>query len=233
MIAKKGGPMAKMEYTMPVISERRAFALTWEAHCWRAVPVLRVSHFRSESTDHRPLTWAKLGYSAHGLTGMFRVHDRFVRCVRTGYQEAVFKDSCVEFFVQPLEGRGYFNFEFNCGGAMLASYITNPTRTNTGFKAWKPLSLGDCRRVDIQHTLPPVVEPERDAPTIWHLAFFIPFSLLENYAGRIPTGSGNVWRANFYKCGDDTSHPHWAAWSPVDRLNFHLPRCFGRIRFGS
>jgi hypothetical protein len=44
---------------------------------------------------------------------------------------------------------------------------------------------------------------------------------------------GNLWRANFYKCGDDTSHPHWAAWSPVDELNFHLPRCFGRLGFAA
>ena len=25
-----------------------------------------------------------------------------------------------------------------------------------------------------------------------------------------------VWRVNFYKCADDTSHPHWLTWSPVE-----------------
>jgi hypothetical protein len=225
--------MPKMEYTMPLMTEKRAYTLPWKASCWRAVPVLTVSHFRSESSDHRPLTRVKMGYSAEGLTGIFRVNDRFVRSVRTGYQEAVFKDSCVEFFVQPLEGKGYFNFEFNCGGAMLASYITDPARTTSGFKAWKPLRFEDCRRVSIRHTLPPVVDPEKDTPIIWHLAFFIPFSLLETYAGSLPRGPGTTWRANFYKCGDETSHPHWASWSPVDGVNFHLPRCFGRIGFGT
>ncbi|MEW6117215.1 MAG: carbohydrate-binding family 9-like protein, partial [Nitrospirota bacterium] len=39
------------------------------------------------------------------------------------------------------------------------------------------------------------------------------------------------WRANFYKCGDATSHPHWASWAPVEALNFHLPHCFGTICF--
>jgi hypothetical protein len=43
--------------------------------------------------------------------------------------------------------------------------------------------------------------------------------------------SSQSWRDNFYKCGDQTSHPHWASWSPVDDLNFHLPRCFGTICF--
>ena len=43
--------------------------------------------------------------------------------------------------------------------------------------------------------------------------------------------SGQVWRGNFFKCAEDISHPHWAAWSPVDEFNFHLPRCFGTIQF--
>ena len=58
-----------------------------------------------------------------------------------------------------------------------------------------------------------------------------PFALLEAYVGPIAIDKGSVWGANFYKCGDETSHPHWGAWSPVDELNFHLPRCFGRLGF--
>jgi hypothetical protein len=30
---------------------------------------------------------------------------------------------------------------------------------------------------------------------------------------------------------EENSHPHWAAWAPVDEFNFHLPRCFGELRF--
>ena len=55
--------------------------------------------------------------------------------------------------------------------------------------------------------------------------------MLARYSGPLGTLAGRAWRANFYKCGDQTSHPHWAAWSPVDELNFHLPRCFGTIAF--
>jgi hypothetical protein len=54
--------------------------------------------------------------------------------------------------------------------------------------------------------------------------------VLERYVGPLAPLAGQVWRGNFYKCGDRTSHPHWAAWSPVDELNFHLPRCFGALR---
>jgi hypothetical protein len=83
----------------------------------------------------------------------------------------------------------------------------------------------------LRSSLPAVVDPEIDAPVDWELAFFVPTEVLEDYVGPIGPLAGQEWRANFYKCGDETSHPHWAAWSPVDELNFHLPRCFGTLRF--
>jgi hypothetical protein len=76
-----------------------------------------------------------------------------------------------------------------------------------------------------------VVEPEVEGPLTWQLAFFVPVALLERYVGPIGPLAGQEWRANLYKCGDGTSHPHWASWSPVDALNFHLPHCFGTLRF--
>jgi hypothetical protein len=86
--------------------------------------------------------------------------------------------------------------------------------------------------VAVRSSLPPVVEPELEGPLAWQLAFFIPTTLLERHVGAIGPLPGERWRANLYKCGDRTSHPHWASWSPVDALNFHLPHCFGELRFG-
>ena len=46
----------------------------------------------------------------------------------------------------------------------------------------------------------------------------------------IDRASGQVWRANLYKCGDQTSHPHWASWAPIgEALNFHQPGFFGGL----
>ena len=39
--------------------------------------------------------------------------------------------------------------------------------------------------------------------------FSIPFAVLEEYIGPLGAAAGQVWRANFYKCGSETSHPHW------------------------
>ena len=204
----------------------------WESSVWRHVPSLSIDNFRPESSDHRPRTQVRLLADDHGLYGLLRVQDRFIRCVHTGFQAPVYKDSCVEFFVQPRLDRGYFNFEFNCGGALLASYITDPTRTADGFKACRPLAPEEGRRIWVWSSLPAVVEPEVTEKTTWLLAFRIPLDLLARYAGPLRVDAGEIWRANFYKCGDATSHPHWAAWRPVDALNFHAPHCFGQLRFG-
>ncbi len=203
----------------------------WDSPLWRQAPALSIAAFRPESTNHYPQTEAKLLCSPVALHGFFRIRDRFVRCVHDRFQQPVYQDSCVEFFVQPKAGSGYFNFEFNCGGAMLASYIVDPTRTEHGFRDFTRLTMEQGSRVSIYHSLPALVEPEITGDITWFIEFRLPFALLAEYAGPLGEIKGQVWRANFYKCGDETSHPHWAAWSPVDELNFHLPRCFGRIRF--
>jgi hypothetical protein len=137
----------------------------------------------------------------------------------------------VEFFFQPGENSGYFNLECNCGGAFLISYITNPERTENGFKEWTKVPWSWAQKIQIGSSLPRVNDPERNEAVTWLLRFFVPFDLIEHYAGPVRPVRGLVWRGNFYKCAEEISHPHWASWSPVDEFNFHLPRCFGALRF--
>ncbi len=203
----------------------------WRGPAWAAAQTLEVSHFRPESSAHRPRTFARLLYDAAGIHGCFLVQDRYVRCLRTEYGSDVWKDSCVEFFVQPKADAGYFNFEFNCGGAFLCSYIVDPMRTADGFKQFTKIPAEVAQQVRVRASLPRVVEPEISVPVDWHLQFFVPFTVLEKYVGPLGEVAGQTWRGNFFKCAEDNSHPHWAAWSLVDELNFHLPRCFGTLRF--
>lgn len=204
----------------------------WEDDAWRHVPILSITNFRPESSDHRPRTRVKLVADEQGLYGLFQVQDRYIRSVHTEFQSPVYQDSCVEFFVQPRPDKGYFNFEFNCGGTILANYIVDPIRTPDGFEDYQKLTPEEGRLIRVQSTMPVKMDPEITETRIWYLAFQIPLELLVRYAGPLRIRRGDVWNANFYKCGDETSHPHWAAWQPVDELNFHLPHCFGHLRFG-
>ncbi len=203
----------------------------WDGNIWREVPPLAVNCFRPEGSDHRPRTLCKLLYDAANIFGIFRVEDQYVRSVHTDFQSDVWKDSCVEIFIQPKEGTGYFNFEFNCGGALLASYVTNPSRVNGCLKEFTPLTPHDDGQIRRFASLPAVVEPEIFKPLVWYLEFCIPLSVLEKYAGQLRSIKGQVWRANFYKCGNETSHPHWASWSTLSARNFHDPASFGSLIF--
>ena len=201
----------------------------WDDPAWAAAEVVEIASFRPESSAHRPRTQARLLHDGEGLCGLFRVDDAHVRSVHTRFGDPVYEDSCVEIFLQPRPGRGYLNFEMNAGGALLASHVTDHRRVPGGFAAFTRLPEEHGRQVAVRSTLPAVVDPEVEAD--WQLAFRIPVPLLEAYVGPIGPLEGQEWRANLYKCGDRTSHPHWASWSPVDVLNFHLPHCFGTFRF--
>ncbi|MGE5300052.1 MAG: carbohydrate-binding family 9-like protein [Acidobacteriota bacterium] len=203
----------------------------WEGPVWKRAKTLEISHFRPEGSDHRPKTVAKLLYARRGIAGIFRVGDRYVRCVHTNYLDPVYKDSCVGFAFRPGPSREHFNFQFNCGGTLRASFISNPDNTRDRIKVVMPLSRRDGAAIHVYHSLPTVVDPEIAGPTEWILEFFLPFSLIEKFVctpGNIP---GNEWRANLYKCGEGTSHPHWASWVALPSKNIHMPESFGKIRF--
>jgi len=198
---------------------------------WSQVKAAEVNQFLPASTSHRPRTKVRLLHDGGTILGRFEVEDQFVRCTRTEYGSEVWKDSCVEFFIAPKPGRGYFNFEFNCGGAFLVNHIIDPTRTAAGFKQFTRIPKAQAVAVKVSTSVPKVIEPEVKASLNWTLEFEIPIALLEAFVGPIGPLSGQMWRGNFFKCAEDNSQPHWAAWAPVDEFNFHLPRCFGEIRF--
>ena len=205
----------------------------WDGGTWRDVSHLSVGCFRSEGSNHRPRTQCKLLYNKKSIFGIFRVEDQFVRCIHTDFQSDVWLDSCVEIFIQPKDSPGYFNFEFNCGGALLASYVTRPARVDGRLQGYTPLSPDDDRQIRRFASLVPRIEPELQTPLIWCLEFAIPLGVLEKYVGPLGTIKGQIWRANLYKCGNETSRPHWASWKPLTARNFHDPSSFGNLIFNS
>ncbi len=203
----------------------------WDSPEWAATDPVQLASVRPESSDHHPITSIRMGYTEEGIYGLFRVQDKYVTCTRSQFQDSVCRDSCVEFFVLPPNDPAYFNFELNCGGCMLVNHCKfNPDDRNEPRKA-TPLTPEDVSEVKLYHSMPEIVTPEITDNVEWFLGFYIPFSLFEKYKGSLGTIPGSKWRANFYKCAGDSSHPHWISWAPVDKLNFHLPDCFGTIEF--
>jgi hypothetical protein len=218
-------------YTVRAVQTLPALETGWDDPAWARAETAEVGHFRAEGSAHRPRVRVRLLHGPGGVRGVFHIDDQFVRSIRTGFQAPVYKDSCVEFFMQPKPDRGYFNLEMNAGGSHLCYYVEDPTRTPDGFKKFTKLPDEDGRQFRIRSSLSATVDPEVTEPLTWELNFFVPLAVLEKYAGTLGSLAGTTWRGNFYKCGDELSHPHWASWSPVDALNFHRPPCFGSIHF--
>jgi hypothetical protein len=160
--------------------------------------------------------------------------DRLVRSVATEPQGPVWKDSCVEFFVQPAGAAGHFNFEMNAGGTLHSSYIVNPRRLpGGGYADWMLLPAAALGRIRVRASLPRRIDPALPGPVDWCVALEVPLDLLEKFAG-VPCRPepGDEWRGNFFHCGDETPSPRWGAWSGVgERLDFHQPERFGVLRF--
>lgn len=238
MVVLPGIIHKKKEVVMQYVIKKGELSVSpvadWSAPAWRKAETLEVADYPWPDSGHRPVVHARLMYDQDTLAVMFHVEDRYVRAVARQFQDGVCRDSCVEFFVSPLpDSLEYFNFEVNCGGTMLLHHCPSPKDRAAG-KSWIPVSDEDGAAIKMAHTMPKNVDPEITEPTIWTIEYHVPFSLFEKYAGNISHEKGDQWRANFYKCGDQTSHPHWGSWAPVntEKPNFHVPECFQPIIFG-
>ena len=139
---------------------------------------------------------------------------------------AVHLDSCAELFLQPAPlSPNYFNLEVSCCGVPHLGY--GPSREH---RALAPLPL--LARVAVASSLPGPSKAEcPSSDALWLLEVRLPLSVLQDLAAA-PVSLDCPWRANFYRCGGATD-PQYAAWAPVSSAepNFHLPECFGALRF--
>ena len=206
-----------------------ADSLDWQHSPWPAIEPLRLDNHMGERPEHFPGVEAKVAYDDAAVHVVFRAKDRYVRAVAEAHQGSVYEDSCVEFFFTPGPdvSRGYFNLEMNCGGIMLFHFNGKP-RADTVV-----LPKRECDAITVAHSLPRIVEPEIEDAVTWTVGYSVPLDLLRQYTVVETPKPETTWRANFYKCADGTSHPHWLTWSPVDAPapDFHLPDSFGVLRF--
>jgi hypothetical protein len=204
----------------------------WNDAAWSRAETLTIARFHPRSSDHTPLTQARLSHDGRALAVIFHVEDRYVLARSTAYQSPTHKDSCVEFFVRPRPDRGYFNFEFNALGTLLLWYVEKPRRPDGSFEQYTKVPEDIASAIELQASLAQPIAKEATGPLPWTLSYRVPLALFEAFTGPLGALSGRTWRANFYKCADDCSHPHWGAWADIgERLDFHQPERFCEIVF--
>ncbi len=222
---------APLHHQIPVLAQPPILSAAFADPIWGQVPALTVGHFHARSSDHRPDVRVRVAASATHLHFIWQVSDRLVLSRVVEPNGSVCTDSCVEFFVAPLVGSGYFNLEINAGGTVHCSYIEDPNIVDGGFAKMHFLPVDELNRIAVRSTLPAVVDPELPGPLTWELAVAVPLDVFAKELGQTLSATG-TWRGNFYKCADHSSGPHWASWSPIgERLAFHQPSYFGYLRF--
>lgn len=223
--------MTQMKHIYEVLptDQQMKIDADWEKEIWTKTKSIVLENFMGERPDHFPRTEMKMRYDKDNVYVIFKVQDKYVKAIATETNGKVWEDSCVEFFFTPGEdtNAGYFNLETNCIGTFLLQYH-NQIANDDGF-----VSSSHNSGIVIKSSLNPPMDNEIQDPTTWYLEYKLPVDFLRNYLPYEKPEPGVKWRANFYKCGDKTSHPHWITWAPVDfpKPKFHLPEFFGWLEF--
>ena len=183
-------------------------------------PFCRVHGYNSidcfvwDETGYRPEARAYVAWSHVGLHALLCAKEETIAAVTTGFGGDVYKDSCLEWFVQPFaEDPRYINVEVNAAGAAYVGF-------GSGREDSKPLPAMPQGMT---------VTASKHEGGWWAIAYTIPASLLEDLYGKKLT-EGACMRGNFYKC-DESIHPHFGSWNPIANPtpDFHRPECFGEM----
>ena len=175
-----------------------------------------------EAFPYAPLCGGRVARTRDALVVDFRVSGLDLRARNTADNGRQWEDSCVEVFIQDPEDGNYYNFEINALGKVLA--CKGPERHNR-----TPRPAEEMEQI-LRLTQMEGGPLEQEGIHTWRVGVVIPFRLLGIDPERLPRSI----RANFYKCGDKTAHPHFLSWSPVEtpKPDFHRPEFFGELILG-
>lgn len=215
----------KIEKTQHFDKELRNYPVDWDK-----VNFLSLQNFMGTKPLYFPKVNAKLLYNYNSIFLRFEVTEKNIIAVAKNHFDAVYEDSCVEFFfsIEENNPKSYFNLEINCSGKVLFGF------KNLKDNVSKKIAISDIDKLNINTTfLGKIIDKPITEETNWFAECEIPFSLIESYSDIALTYPPKKWSANFYKCADKSPTPHWLTWNKVDYSypNFHLPQYFGKIEF--
>lgn len=171
---------------------------------------------------YSPQTTFRMAWSEEGLALHYRVSEQSVRAHYAEDAGQVWTDSCVECFVRNEDTSAYYNIECNCIGTLLVGF-------GDGRHHRQPIAKDTLARVKRWSSLGNDTFDERKGKITWEVALFVPANVFSHSPLRLMSGA--VLRANFYKCGDELSVPHFVSWNAIEVLepDFHRPEFFGEL----
>lgn len=181
---------------------------------WEDVPYAEISEGESAPGVSAK---AQLLWNEEGFFVRLKAAEPSIRAEEQGPLGMPCEDSCLEFFFAPCPpDLRYFNLEFNPN-------------------ACRYVGFGSCI-ADLVRLIPDdprdLFEPEvLRTEDGWEIRYKVPFSFVRRFFPDFQPEAGMRLRANFYKCGDLTVHPHFLSWNPITvvPVSFHRPEDFGEI----
>ena len=182
---------------------------------------------------YKPSVEFRIGLFEDGLRLEWKVDEQSIRALQGTPGGEVYEDSCVEFFFQPNpDDPHYYNFEWNAIGNL---YLAWRTGRHDPEKA--PAEVLALVHTEASCGVTPFAERPADGP--WTLKVHIPLEALwhslGDAAGHPSPGGlrGHRAKANFYKCGDGLSVPHFVTWAPIatEKPDYHRPEFFDYLEF--
>ena len=191
---------------------------------WQRIEEIRIKDYLWMENDYRPEVVVKACYSKEYIYVKFLVYEKRVIATYLNVGDPVYKDSCVEFFINlfPKETEEYFNIELNAIGTIKMGYGIKRNR-----KYLTASELNDMKAItSIKKPVTGLHGSDH-----WKLYCAIPIKVFEMVYNRKFKGYDAI--GNFYKCGDETEFKHYGMWNLIDnpKPDFHLPEYFGKIIF--
>ncbi len=177
-----------------------------------------------EGYNYKPDVSLAIAYSDKEIFLKYFVTENYFKAEKTDSNEMVCEDSCVEFFVSPGDDGIYYNMEFNPIGTCLLGVGSDRASS----KRVNPEIISKIRRITSAGKDP---FKEKTGKYTWTITIAVPFEVF--FMHKISDLKGKSFRANFYKCGDKLTVPHYVTWNPVGTKepDYHQPEYFGMLKF--
>lgn len=174
--------------------------------------------------SYKPNVKFRIAYCQDNILLKYYVNEKNIMAKETKINGDVYKDSCVEFFISPDQNDTYYNFEFNCIGIPHVGFGKIGTKRNL-------IRHEILKLITIKSSLGNQPFDEKTGEYQWEMMILIPKECFAHNKNIV--FKGLVANANFYKCGDNTSKPHFITWNPVEtkKPDYHQPKYFGEIIF--
>ncbi len=187
---------------------------------WQAVPAADIEFAPWDENGYRPKSTAKMFYTEEAFHVMLKSSEEEIKAVYKNMNDPVYKDSCLEFFLNPNPeaDKRYMNFEFNPLGTLLLGIGEGRNDRELLYTNWKEVF---CVKTSI----------ENKGQSFWSVEFCIPFEFIKGIYGTVEFTPGHKMKGNFYKCGDETKYPHYMCWNNILKgtPDFHVPEFFGEF----